>query len=69
MFLVFGSFTIAAGILLVITIVTMLIDVRRRVYDRWALGMTRSDLRYVAMIGVPWTALLDVRLDRFSALV
>ena len=53
MFLVFGSFTIVAGILLVITIVTMLIDVRQKEYATVrALGMTRSDLRYVAMIEV-----------------
>ncbi|MBI98627.1 MAG: hypothetical protein CMB71_00405 [Euryarchaeota archaeon] len=51
MFLVFGSFTIAAGILLIITIVTMLIDVRQKEYATVrALGMTRSDLRYTAMI-------------------
>jgi putative ABC transport system permease protein len=51
MFLVFGSFTIAAGILLVVTIITMLIDVRQKEYATVrALGMTRSDLRYVAMI-------------------
>ncbi len=51
MFLVFGSFTIAAGILLVITIITMLVDVRQKEYATVrALGMTRSDLRYVAMI-------------------
>ena len=51
MFLVFGSFTIAAGVLLVITIVTMLVDVRQKEYATVrALGMTRSDLRYVAMI-------------------
>ena len=51
MFLVFGSFTIAAGVLLVVTIITMLIDVRQKEYATVrALGMTRSDLRYVAMI-------------------
>ena len=51
MFLVFGSFTIAAGILLVITIVTMLIDVRQKEYATVrALGLTRADLRYTAMI-------------------
>ena len=51
MFLVFGSFTIAAGILLVITIITMLVDVRQKEYATVrALGMRRSDLRYVAMI-------------------
>ena len=51
MFLVFGSFTIASGILLIITIVTMLIDVRQKEYATVrALGMTRSDLRYTAMI-------------------
>lgn len=51
MFLVFGSFTIAAGILLIITIVTMLVDVRQKEYATVrALGMTRSDLRYTAMI-------------------
>ena len=51
MFLVFGSFTIAAGVLLVITIITMLVDVRQKEYATVrALGMTRSDLRYVAMI-------------------
>ena len=59
MFLVFGSFTIAAGILLVITIVTMLIDVRQKEYATVrALGMTRSDLRYVAMIEGSLTALV-----------
>ena len=41
MFLVFGSFTIAAGILLVVTIITMLIDVRQKEYATVrALGMT-----------------------------
>ena len=51
MFLVFGSFTIAAGVLLVITIIMMLVDVRQKEYATVrALGMTRSDLRYVAMI-------------------
>ena len=51
MFLVFGSFTIAAGILLVVTIITMLIDVRQKEYATVrALGMTRADLRYIAMI-------------------
>ena len=46
MFLVFGSFTIAAGILLVVTIITMLIDVRQKEYATVrALGMTRADLR------------------------
>lgn len=51
MFLVFGSFTIAAGVLLVVTIITMLIDVRQKEYATVrALGMTRSDLRYVAMV-------------------
>jgi len=51
MFLVFGSFTIAAGVLLVITIITMLVDVRQKEYATVrALGMTRSDLRYIAMI-------------------
>ena len=51
MFLVFGSFTIAAGVLLVITIIMMLVDVRQKEYATVrALGLTRSDLRYVAMI-------------------
>ena len=51
MFLVFGSFTIAAGILLVLTIVTMLIDVRQKEYATVrALGMTRSDLRYICLL-------------------
>ena len=51
MFLVFGSFTIAAGILLIITIVTMMIDVRQKEYATVrALGMTRSDLRYTTMV-------------------
>ena len=59
MFLVFGSFTIAAGILLVITIVTMLIDVRQKEYATVrALGMTRSDLRFIAMIEGALTALV-----------
>ena len=51
MFLVFGSFTIAAGILLIITIVTMMIDIRQKEYATVrALGMTRSDLRYTTMV-------------------
>lgn len=51
MFLVFGSFTIAAGILLIITIVTMMIDVRQKEYATVrALGMTRSDLRYTTLV-------------------
>ena len=51
MFLVFGSFTIAAGILLIITIVMMMIDVRQKEYATVrALGMTRSDLRYTTMV-------------------
>lgn len=63
MFLVFGSFTIAAGILLVVTIVTMLIDVRQKEYATVrALGMTRSDLRYVAMIEGSVTALIGCAL-------
>lgn len=51
MFLVFGSFTIAAGVLLVVTIVMMLVDVRQKEYATVrALGFTRSDLRYMTMI-------------------
>ena len=51
MFLVFGSFTIAAGVLLVVTIVMMLVDVRQKEYATVrALGFTRADLRYMTMI-------------------
>lgn len=51
MFLVFGSFTIAAGVLLVVTIVMMLVDVRQKEYATVrALGLTRSDLRYMTLI-------------------
>ena len=51
MFLVFGSFTIAAGVLLVVTIVMMLVDVRQKEYATVrALGFTRSDLRYMTLI-------------------
>ena len=63
MFLVFGSFTIAAGILLVVTIITMLIDVRQKEYATVrALGMTRADLRYIAMIEGSIAALIGCAL-------
>lgn len=51
MFLVFGTFTIGAGILLVLTIVIMLADQRRQ--DEAiirALGLKRSDMRALAMM-------------------
>ena len=63
MFLVFGSFTIAAGILLVVTIITMLIDVRQKEYATVrALGMTRADLRYIAMVEGSIAALIGCAL-------
>lgn len=66
MFLVFGSFTIAAGILLVVTIITMLIDVRQKEYATVrALGMTRSDLRYVAMVEGALAASIGCALGSF----
>ena len=50
MFLVFGTFTIAAGILLVLTIVMMLAEARRSELGTMrALGVTQSDARALAV--------------------
>ena len=51
MFLVFGSFTIAAGVLLVLTIVLMLAESRRvELGVLRAIGATRSDVRALAVM-------------------
>jgi len=51
MFLVFGSFTMAAGLLLVVTVVIMLADERRSESGVVrALGLQRGDLRSMAMM-------------------
>jgi putative ABC transport system permease protein len=56
MFLVFGSFTIAAGVLLSLTIIMLLADVRRKeLATARALGMKRSDAR--AMFVLEGTAI------------
>lgn len=66
MFLVFGSFTIAAGVLLVVTIVMMLVDVRQKEYATVrALGFTRADLRYMTMIEGSIAAFLGCGLGSF----
>ena len=50
MFLVFGTFTIAAGILLVLTIVMMLAEARRTELGTMrALGVSQSDVRALAV--------------------
>ena len=50
MFLVFGTFTIAAGILLVLTIVMMLAEARRSELGTMrALGVSQSDVRALAV--------------------
>ena len=50
MFLVFGTFTIAAGVLLVLTIVMMLAEARRSELGTMrALGVTQSDARALAV--------------------
>ena len=50
MFLVFGTFTIVAGILLVLTIVIMLAESRRSELGTMrALGVTQSDVRALAV--------------------
>tara|TARA_B110001452_G_scaffold166107_1_gene138631 strand:+ start:135 stop:4736 length:4602 start_codon:yes stop_codon:yes gene_type:complete len=51
MFLVFGSFTIAAGVLLVLTIVLMLAEARRSELGTLrSLGMSQSDARSLAVM-------------------
>ena len=51
MFLVFGTFTIAAGVLLVLTIVLMLAEARRSELGVLrAIGVTRSDVRALAVL-------------------
>ena len=51
MFLVFGTFTIAAGVLLVLTIVLMLAESRRSELGVMrAIGVTRSDARALAVM-------------------
>jgi putative ABC transport system permease protein len=51
MFLVFGTFTIAAGVLLVLTIVLMLAESRRSELGVLrAIGVTRSDARALAVM-------------------
>ena len=51
MFLVFGTFTIAAGVLLVLTIVLMLAESRRSEFGVLrAIGITRSDVRAQAVM-------------------
>ena len=67
MFLVFGTFTIAAGVLLVLTIVLMLAESRRSEFGVLrAIGITRSDVRAQAVMeGVVIAALAGI----FGALV
>ena len=62
MFLVFGTFTIAAGILLVLTIVLMLAEARRSELGVLrAIGVTRSDVRAQAVMeGVIIAALAGI---------
>ncbi|MFL2949362.1 MAG: FtsX-like permease family protein [Candidatus Poseidoniaceae archaeon] len=51
MFLVFGSFTIAAGVLLVLTIVLMLAESRRSEFGTLrSIGMSQSDARALAVM-------------------
>jgi len=51
MFLVFGGFTIAAGTLLAVTVVVLLIEARRRdLATLRAVGMTRADVRSIALL-------------------
>lgn len=51
MFLVFGSFTIAAGVLLVLTIVLMLAEARRSEFGTLrSIGLSQSDARALAMM-------------------
>jgi putative ABC transport system permease protein len=51
MFLVFGGFTIAAGTLLAITVVVLLVEARRRdLATLRSVGMTRSDIRAIALL-------------------
>jgi len=51
MFLVFGGFTIAAGVLLAVTVVVLLAEARRReLATLRAVGMTRSDARSAALM-------------------
>jgi len=59
MFLVFGSFTMAAGLLLVVTVVIMLADERRSESGVVrALGLQRSDLRAMTMMEGLLTSLI-----------
>jgi len=62
MFLVFGTFTIAAGVLLVLTIVLMLAESRRSELGVLrAIGVTRSDVRALAVLeGVVIAAIAGV---------
>ena len=62
MFLVFGTFTIAAGILLVLTIVMMLAEARRSELGTMrALGVTQSDVRALAILeGIILSALASI---------
>ena len=62
MFLVFGTFTIAAGVLLVLTIVLMLAEARRSELGVLrAIGVTRSDVRALAVLeGVVIAAMAGV---------
>ena len=62
MFLVFGTFTIAAGVLLVLTIVLMLAESRRSEFGVLrAIGITRSDVRAQAVMeGVVIAALAGI---------
>lgn len=51
MFLVFGGFTIAAGTLLAVTVIVLLVEARRRdMATLRALGMTRADARNAALL-------------------
>ncbi len=51
MFLVFGGFTIAAGVLLAVTVVVLLAEARRReLATLRAIGLTRADARSAALM-------------------
>ena len=60
MFLVFGTFTIAAGVLLSLTIIMLLADVRRKeLATARALGLKRSDARAMFLLEGTAIALLS----------
>ncbi|MEJ6715839.1 MAG: ABC transporter permease [Euryarchaeota archaeon] len=69
MFLVFGSFTIAAGVLLVLTIVLMLAESRRSEFGTLrSLGMSQSDARSLAVMEGAMVAGVAAALGSFVGL-